>query len=134
MRHFLITCCFILLSCAVFGQRNDQRFQQIEAAKIAYITKQLHLSPTEAAKFFPIYNQYRDEMRDIYRAKRTPRSNFNRSTPPNELEFDTKVLACKKKYREKFSQVVSPAKASQFFVVEREFRDKLFKELQQRKR
>lgn len=134
MKHFFGICCFILLSTAVFAQnKQDKRFQRIEAAKIGYITEQLQLSPEEAARFFPIYNQYRAEMRSLYRGKRSNRPNNFQRNNLNEIEFDSKIVACKKKYREAFKKVISPAKASQFFVVEREFREKLFKELQQRR-
>lgn len=134
MKHFFGICCFMLLSFTVFSQtKQDKRFQRIEAAKIGYITEQLKLSPEEAAKFFPIYNQYRAEIRSLYRARKGGRNNHLQRNNLNEIEFDSKVVACKKKYREAFKKVISPAKASQFFVVEREFREKLFKELQQRR-
>lgn len=124
----------MLLSFTVFSQtKQDKRFQRIEAAKIGYITEQLQLSPEEAAKFFPIYNQYRSEIRSLYRAKRSSRNSQFQRNSLNEIEFDSKIVTCKKKYREAFKKVVSPTKASQFFVVEREFREKLFKELQRRR-
>jgi len=132
MRQLFITCCFIAFSCSsLFAQKNSEQFQKIEIAKIAYITKRLDLSTQEAQKFFPLYNDYRQEMRDIVREKR---SGNTKRRSRNELEFDSEVLSCKKKYREKFKEAVSASKASQFFEVEREFRDQLFKELENRKR
>lgn len=126
----------MLLSFSVFAQSNsrEERFKRIEAAKIGYITEHLRLSPQEAERFFPIYNQYRNEMRALYRAKRQRIKNDLQNKSINEIEFDAKIIACKKKYREAFKKVVSPAKASQFFVVEREFREQLFKELQERRK
>src|SRR5690554_5414318 len=132
MKHYIITC-FILISCigSSFAQSKDSRFQQIEAAKVAYISKQLELTPAEAQKFFPIYNEYRKEMYQITRSKKGDQSNFKRKEG-NELEFDSKVLACKKKYRERFATAIPVSKASRFFEVEREFREQLFKELKNR--
>jgi len=132
MKQLLITCCFIAFLCLPsLAQKNSEQFQKIEIAKVAYITKRLELSQQEAQKFFPLYNQYRAEMRTIVREKH---SSNNRKKSRNELEFDSDVLACKKKYREKFKAAVSESKASQFFEVEREFREQLFKELKSRKK
>lgn len=134
MKPFIVTCFFIVASIhSTFAQKKESRFQQIETAKIAYITKQLDLSPAEAQKFFPLYNQYRVEMRNIIQQKRTERSNF-RAGQPNELSFDSQILDCKKKYRQKFSTAIPSSKAIRFFEVEREFRESLFKELKSRNR
>src|SRR5690606_6550386 len=132
MKHFFLTC-FILISLlgSSFAQSQDTRFQEIETAKIAYISKQLELTPSEAQQLFPIYNEYRKEMRQITHNKRGDRSDFKRGQV-NELEFDSKVLECKKKYRERFATAIPVSKASRFFEVEREFREKLFKELKNR--
>jgi hypothetical protein len=134
MKHYFITC-FILILCigSSFAQSQDTRFQQIETAKIAYISKQLELTPSEAQRFFPIYNEYRKEMHQITHSKRKNRSDFKRGQG-NELEFDSKILECKKKYRELFATAIPVSKASRFFEVEREFREKLFKELEIRNR
>jgi hypothetical protein len=134
MKHYFLTC-FILISFIgssfAQSQSKDSRFQQIEAAKVAYISKQLELTPAEAQKFFPIYNEYRKEMYQITHNKKGDQSNFKHKQG-NELEFDSKVLACKKKYRERFATVIPVSKASRFFEVEREFREQLFKELKNR--
>lgn len=132
MRHYFFTCLALFLFVGTsFGQSRESRFQQIETAKIAYISKELQLTPTEAQKFFPLYNEYRDEMRKIIFKRRGDGSSL-KNRPGNELEFDSNVLACKKKYRKLFSTAIPPSKASRFFEVESEFREKLFKELENR--
>jgi len=132
MKQLFITCCFILFLCyPSFAQRNSEKFQKVEIAKIAFITKRLELSQQEAQKFFPLYNEYRKEMREIVHEKRTT---DQKRPSQNELEFDSEVLSCKKKYREKFKQVIPDYKALRFFEVEREFREQLFKELQNRRK
>lgn len=131
-KYILFLVAIILATAAANAQKGrETRFQQIESAKIAYITNHLELTPTEAQKFFPIYNEYREEMREIMHANR---SNKNNKEPSLGIEFDSKVLACKKKYHARFSTVVSASKASRFFQVEREFREQLFKELENRHR
>jgi hypothetical protein len=130
MKQYSFTCLILFLFIgSSFAQQKESRFQQIETAKIAYISKQLELTPAEAEKFFPIYNKYRAEMREIIHNKKGNRPNQKLG---NELEFDSQVLACKKKYRELFADVIPASKASRFFEVEAEFREKLFKELENR--
>ena len=36
--------------------------EKIEALKMGYISKELDLSPEEAQKFWPVYNQYQKEL------------------------------------------------------------------------
>jgi len=138
MRQLYITCCFIIFSCfPILAQDNNGQFERIETAKIAFITNRLDLSPQEAQRFFPIYNQYQQEIGNIIREKRPPRPQRPGSARPgsmNALDFDSDILACKKKYLEKFKAVIPASKATRFFDVERDFRDQLFKELESRNR
>lgn len=130
MKQYLVTLLFLFtLSFSGFSQNTENRFQKIETAKIAFITKELNLTPKEAQKFFPVYNEYRKEMREIQYKNREERKNFKQR---KGLEYDSSVLECKKKYRAQFTTVLSATKAARFFEVEREFREQLFKELENR--
>ncbi len=148
--YFKIVIAVLLSSIAtsVWAQESRAaRFERIEMEKIAFITKELDLSPGEAEKFFPIYNQYRaefsklrQEKRDRRPAARTYLQSQSQSLQPNGfnssrdvLAFDAKELELKKIYRQRFSNVIGAARASQFFAVEEEFRNYLMRELQQRR-
>src|SRR3546814_743241 len=123
MRQLYITFCFIVFSCfPILAQDNKEQFERIETAKVAFISNRLDLFPQEAQKFFPIYNQYQREIVNIIRKKRPARSSGPGSM--NALDFDSDILACKKKYLEKFKAVIPSAKAVKFFDVERDFRDR----------
>jgi hypothetical protein len=39
--------------------------QRIESQRIAFITQRVHLTPDEATKFWPVYNEYRDALKDM---------------------------------------------------------------------
>ncbi|MHC8949204.1 hypothetical protein [Sphingobacterium hungaricum] len=144
VKNLLIICIFIFTSFAAFAQQEsggrEDRFSQIENEKIAYIIKQLKLTPAETQKFIPIYNQYSKEIWALNSAKtKTVNSNksnsnsFNRSSSNDVIEFDAREVEIKKEYRTKYSQVIGSSRASQFFVVEQEFRSMLRQELQNRK-
>lgn len=57
----------MLLTTALFSQRDGERSgdrgQQIEGMRIAYLTKQMDLSPEDAQVFWPIFNKYEDKMK-----------------------------------------------------------------------
>lgn len=145
IKHFLTTLCAVLLFCCTTQaqQRNPAHFAAIENEKIAYITKELNLSTAEAQRFFPIYNQYSKEIWSIRRAKKgdestsgTPRggNGLNAGSRRDVIAYDAKEVDVKKNYRQKFSQVIGVSRASQFFQVEQDFTQLLYKELQSRKR
>lgn len=120
----------------VYAQESRQaRFDRIETEKIAYITKELQLSSKEAQRFFPIYLEYRKEINAIVQ-ERGPQNHRDRdkqrSNRMDELAVESKLLEIKKKYRSQFSSIVGSARASRFFEVEREFREKLVLELRRR--
>jgi hypothetical protein len=93
--------------------------------KIAYITKKLNLSPDEAQKFWPIYNNYANEMRDARREQR--RNNAS------ELETEEKYLRIRKKYNTEFSRALNPDKVNTFFRSEKDFGNFVQKELSERR-
>ena len=101
-----------------------QNGNRLEALKIAYITKRLDLSPEEAQKFWPIYNQYAEELK---RARQDAIRN-NKS----EIELDESLLNIRKKYSVQFSQALSPQKIDVFFKSEKEFGAYVQKEMERR--
>jgi hypothetical protein len=127
MKHFL-TILFLICTLSVVAQNDlsqDNEGGRIEALKIAYITKKLNLSPNEAQKFWPIYNNYANEMRDVRREQR--RNNGS------ELETEEKYLRIRKKYNTEFSRALNPDKVNTFFRSEKDFGNYLQKELNERR-
>jgi hypothetical protein len=109
MKRLLLLTCFaftILIGVAQNGKN-------LVALKIAYITKRLDLSPEEAQKFWPYYNQYSEEL------ARTRQDAIRNSK--SEIELDEALLNVRKKYSTLFSQALSPQKVDIFFKSEKEF-------------
>jgi hypothetical protein len=117
----------ILLLLVMFGsfnlvsaQRNpNQQGEKVQALKIAFITQKLQLTSAEAEKFWPVYNQYENEVRSL-------RSNNQNG---DVLENEEKLLNIRKKYKPSFEKIIGPEKANQLFLVEKEFRNVLIKRL-----
>lgn len=133
LNQILLTICMFCSMILFAVAQSDDRFEKIENQKVAYITKHLSLSTSEAQRFFPLYNQYNKSMRSIKSAKTDLMSNQNDRENSDVIEFDAKEVELKKQYRAKFAEVIGSARASQFFMVEQEFKDMLYREWQSRK-
>ncbi|MBO9571095.1 MAG: hypothetical protein J7497_02645 [Chitinophagaceae bacterium] len=119
MKKILIILLFMISSVAGFSQQEDHTQpdgSRLEALKIAYLTRKLDLTPDEAQRFWPIYNNYAAEMRIM-------RINQRKE----------KALELRKKYSTEFSRVLSGDKVNTFFRAEKEFRNYVQKELVERK-
>jgi len=92
------------------------REQKIEALYVAYITKELNLNEDEAKKFWPIHTSYDQEVRAV-------------RNESNEIERQQAVLNIKKKYQERFVNLLGQDRTNNFFIKDAEFRKKLVDQL-----
>lgn len=120
MKRFLLLS-FLVLAGFLIRAQNGNR---LEALKIAYITNKLNLSPQEAERFWPIYNQYAAELKQ---ARQQAIKNNS-----SEIELDESTLNIRKKYSTQFSQVISPQKVDMLFKSEKEFARFVQKEMERR--
>ena len=105
------------------SQGQGDKGERIEALRIAFITQQLSLTPTEAQKFWPIYNQFNAEMKTL-------RQNFKMDangqlTAEQQLDFEQKKLDLKKKYKSQYEAAIGKDKVNQLYNLEKQFHDKL---------
>jgi Skp family chaperone for outer membrane proteins len=123
MKKILVLIFFLTIHnylCQVFAQ--DSANNRIEALKIAYITKELNLSPEEAQQFWPLYNQYSSEV-----------NKARKKYPNDELAYEENVLNIRKKYQNQFKKVlVSGERVNKMYTMERNYRELLRNELRQR--
>ena len=134
---FSILFSIVFISAASAQNAHQERMKKIEALKAAFITKKLDLSPEEAQRFWPVYNEYQKELYGLYRQKRQNQLS-NKEAPKrdltDDLDIDTKILNTRKKYRSEFSKILPPAKVTALSQAEREFREELIKELGERRK
>ena len=122
MKKIYILFAFIFLGKIIVAQdiqpRNDpQKSQQIEALKVAFISKELELTQDEAQKFWPVYNQCSNEIKYVIKF----------STDP--LDKDEKILNIKKHYKEPFVRIIGPERTNRLYNIEGKFRELLIKRL-----
>lgn len=98
---------------------NGQRGERIQALKIAFLTQKLKLTSAEAEKFWPVYNEYEEEVKGIRAEK----------NDDDVLENEQKLLDIKKKYKPKFEKILGSEKVITLYNAEKEFRNVLIKRL-----
>jgi hypothetical protein len=102
--------------------RNNPEAKKIQAMEVAYLTKELNLSPEEAQKFWPVFNKYREDVRGVMQ----DRSNTD------QLDRQQRVLDLRKKYRSDFSRILTMDRANKVFSSEDQFRQMVRREFQKR--
>lgn len=112
--------------------------ERIRAAQVAYLSQKLDLTPEEAQKFWPLYNQYTKEVELLIAERRNtgtkqadhPERNKNEGN--KELGYERRMLDIKTHYDKEFQKVLPTTKASNVFRTEREFRSQLVRSLKER--
>jgi hypothetical protein len=66
---FAITLFLFSLNCLAQGGKMLQKREQIKAVKIAFLTTELNLSPSEAEKFWPVFNAFDDKQFELRHQK-----------------------------------------------------------------
>ncbi|ASZ09851.1 hypothetical protein KTO58_26685 [Chitinophaga pendula] len=150
MKHFntisiillaLLTC----LPVSIRAQQADLDMKdKIRQLEVAYLAKQLDLTPEEAQGFWPLYNKYTHEVEQLIAARRSKQAvpeNASGTTQKlaadgdvdKELAFDRKMLDIRSRYKQEFLKVLPAGKASSVFKTEREFRGQLLRHLKERR-
>ena len=113
----------VLVSITTFVKAQDEavntekKQQGIEALKVAFISRELDLTPDEAQKFWPVYNQYAKELKNTI------------SRGNDALDRDEKVLNLRKSYKDQFSNVLGQQRMNKMYNAEGRFRDLLIKSM-----
>ena len=137
----LLLICFMLPS---FAQRGEKKGERIESFKIAFITKRLDLTSDEASRFWPVYYQYQDELKELrdrnkkillnaYLNIETMTDKEIEKVLDDEITFKQNELNVIKKYLPKFIAVLPMRKVAKLFKAEEDFKAELLKRMQQNK-
>ena len=117
---------FLLICSAAWAQQeeqlNERAGEKLQAMEVAYLTRELNLSPEDAQKFWPIFNKYREEVRGVWGDR----------TISDPLDRQQKVLNIRKQYRNDFSRLLSPDRANRVFPTEDQFRQLVRREFLKR--
>ncbi|WP_298736226.1 hypothetical protein [uncultured Chitinophaga sp.] len=144
MKHFniqsFIVALFLCLCIQAKAQDKDnpELRDKIKSAEVAYLSQQLNLTPEEAQKFWPIYNNYTREVEQLIAERRRNRQSDRKDDEAarralnTEMDIEQKMLNVRKRYNQEFLKALPARKAGNVFKAEREFRGQLIRQLKER--
>jgi hypothetical protein len=132
----IMLCCTYL--SAQPGARREIVQDRIEAQRIAFITEKLQLTPDESAKFWPLYNEFRDKQQQLRRSAR-PENGLADITDAEasrvieqHFEMEESQLRLKREYYDKLKTAIPPRKIARLAAVEMEFNRTVLEHIKER--
>lgn len=141
MKRLITTSIFItlltLLSVAQ-GGRYHKDYQKIKSEKISFITNAIELTPQEAEKFWPIYNEFEtkkwDYMKERHELEKSLSQNLEELSDKEYLILSEKLASfpirdgeLNLEYNKKFLQIISPKKVVLLHLSEVNFRNTMLR-------
>ena len=108
---FVIALMLIGLSNGLLAQ-NQKLQERIQSMRIAMITDELKLTPDEAQKFWPLFNEYEEKKKKLKGTYNLPKNLNNLSEAEAEeailasLEMEEKEVGLKRDYYAKLKKVL----------------------------
>ena len=141
MKKLLI---IVFVSAAIVAQaQNNNRSAQekLEAARIALITERLSLTPEQAQAFWPLYNEYAEQRREIQMEYRQSRQGLDinnlsedqqRAVLKGRMEEKQRQLNLENQYAERMLGVINARQMMALKKAEDDFRGMILRRLEQR--
>lgn len=139
MRTKIILIASLLLMVVAVQAQPGRHMERIHAIKVAYLTDKLKLTSEESARFWPVYNRFEDERRELlskYRKeKRTTGVNDDDAmrSIDDDMEMQQKMLDLRKKYNDEFLKVITPQQLATLIESEKEFKKLILQQIKERR-
>jgi hypothetical protein len=144
MKELSLVLVFLGFSFLTFGQRGEQQYdkEKLEAARVAFITNRLDLKPAQAEKFWPLFNQYQEDRREMMEEMSALNRNANSETDDEKallmigkrFELQEKMLHREKLFMNDIQKAISPSQAVKLGTVNRDFTRQIYRMQQSRGR
>jgi Spy/CpxP family protein refolding chaperone len=144
MKKLTLILFFLAFSFPGFSQDRNQEYdkEKLDAARVAFITNRLDLKPSQAEKFWPVFNQYREDRKVLMEEM----SIFNKSCMQEtdndrakekigkRFEIQQKLLDREKIFMNEIIQVITPVQALKLNGVNRDFTRQVYRMQQGKER
>jgi hypothetical protein len=121
MKKFIVSL-VIFMNINYFCNAQDANSKKIDSLQVEYFNKELGLSEEESAMFWPVYKNYKNEIRST-----------RKESESDPIALEEKILNIRKKYRNDFKKILeSEERVNKVYVLEKSFRDMLRDELLKR--
>ncbi len=144
MKYFF-TGLFVLATFTILAQDDLEEqlegpiAERVRSMRVAFITDKLQLTSKQSQQFWPLYNEFEAEQKQIRQSARSTKSIANMSDEEVEqviqrrLDSEEALLKAKKAYYQKLKSVISVRQIAMLGKAERDFRAFLLRELQKRR-
>ncbi|HKI88474.1 MAG TPA: hypothetical protein VKA38_05555 [Draconibacterium sp.] len=137
----------LLFNCQVIKAQDDHkdRWEKIRSEKVSFLTDKLDLTPTEAQKFWPVYNELENKRWEAQKSRRdleakvqgAEESLSNKEVIQLTRDYAgnmQKEGALMVKYNEDFLKILPPQKVLILYKAENEFRMYMIKKYRDRRK
>lgn len=131
MKNITLYLLLFFISLPVFaqhGRKSSYDKGKLESAKVAFITQRLDLSPDQAEKFWPLYNQHNKDRRTLMKQIDHLLDEDKGLTNAKALELiekrletEQKILDLEKKFLKKIVATITPIQALKLNDVSKDF-------------
>jgi hypothetical protein len=118
------------------GPLSEERWKEFEAQKVAFFTREMNLTPDEATKFWPLYNEMQTKIRKAAGPTWRPAGKDASLTEQQAhdrvkalLDAEETVLKLRREYYRKIASEISARKLWLMLDAERDFHRQLVKRL-----
>jgi len=133
----------LILSTFIAGAQNPGQ-ERLNSYKIAFLTNRLKLTPSEAEKFWPVYNEFQEKRLEIQQERVKLNMMFNQEgssmTDEQLIELGDKLIELEvaetelsMKFHQALKGILPPVKIIRLYQAENQYRQQLLKELQERR-
>ncbi len=121
------------------GKNNPKMEKRIESMRIAFITSELNLTPSESQTFWPVFNEMKDKEKAIREEMKPDKPVEDLSEQEanamldQQLRLMEKESALRREYTERFRKILPATKVIQLQHAEGAFRRQLVNEVKERR-
>ncbi|MCU0454854.1 MAG: hypothetical protein MUE74_01015 [Bacteroidales bacterium] len=144
MKRGFITMALLLTLAAPSILAQGQARERMESYRIAFFTQRLKLTPSEAEKFWPLYNDLQEKKAKIQaeRIQITRRLNQEVETLSDQeltvmgdkfIELNVLETELSVKFHQQIKHVLPPRKVLRFYQAENQYKIVLLNQLQERR-
>lgn len=134
MKRYIFILTYLLIHFGVQAQNNS-----VEAARVAFITQKIAITPTQAEKFWPLFNDLAAKKLEIRKVLKKTIENMN-TTAEQSLEntkknieliasLKQKEINLDKEYQYKYLLILTPKQLIDLIQAEKEFQKILIKKV-----
>ena len=140
MRKTILLPILLVFGITTTLSAQQMRKERIRAFRAAVFVEELQLTEQESADFFPVYNAFDQEQEELKKELRKARRNIElvadedvKTHIERMFEVEEQQIELKRKYFDRFMEVLPVRKVLRIHKAEQEFRKLLLEKLKERR-